>query len=114
MAGMLSSAARWIRSSGSDATYRKLKALAAWSSTYPSVIQCLHLPMSLRKITCQPAAEPACIMTPGDQVPLFERPEGRLPPVSGCRPGPVSTLDGISLLPEDERVRLPITYGDDD
>ena len=49
-------------------------------------------------------------MSPGHQVPLFERPERRVPPVSGRRPGSVSTLDGVSLLPENERVRLPVMY----
>src|SRR5450432_493465 len=53
-------------------------------------------------------------MTPGNQIPLFERPERRVPPISSGRPGSISTLDGVSLLPENERIRLPVMYLHDD
>src|ERR1700733_8754865 len=49
-------------------------------------------------------------MAPGHQIPLFERPERRVPPISSGRPRSISTLDGVSLLPENERIRLPVIY----
>src|SRR6267154_4678532 len=110
MAGMSSSAARWIRSSGSEAPSRKLNALAACNSIYRSVIQSLYLPTILHKITGQAATKRGSIMAPGHQIPLFERPQRRVPPISGGRPGSVSALDCVSLLAKDERIWLPVMY----
>src|SRR5271156_62484 len=110
MAGMSSSAARWIRSSGNEAPSRKLNALAACSSIYRSVIQSLYLPTILHKVTGQAATKRGSIMAPGHQIPLFERPERRVPPISRGRPGAISALDDIPFLAEDERIWLPVMY----
>src|SRR5271156_2210436 len=110
MAGMSSSAARWIRSSGNEAPSRKLNALAACSSIYRSVIQSLYLPTILHKVPGQAATKRGSIMAPGYQIPLFERPQRRVPPIAGGRPGSVRPLYGVSLLAEDERIWLPAVY----
>src|SRR5579859_5679865 len=110
MAGMSNSAARCIKSSGSEAPSRKLNALAACSSIYRSVIQSLYLPTILHKITGQAATKRGVIMAPGHQIPLFDRPECWVPPIAGRRPGSISSLDGVLLFAEDKRIRLPALY----
>src|SRR5579875_4199466 len=97
MAGISSEAARSMRASGCDAPSRKLKALAACSSTYCSVIERHHLPPVIDEIVHEAAAEHGAARIAGDEVPLLLSPERGGPPAAVALPRAVGLLDGVAL-----------------
>src|SRR5271156_791937 len=86
IAGMSSSQARLTSISGSDAPSRKLKALAACSSTYCSVIERDHLIDVLAYVTHKAAAQERSVLGTRNQIPMLKLPEHRVPPLTTCRP----------------------------
>src|SRR5579884_176803 len=114
MAGIPSEAARSIRASGCDAPSRKLKALAACSSTYCSVIERHHLPPVVDEITHEAAAEHEAVGIAGDEVPLLLSPERGGPPAAVALPRTIGLFNGVAVPAKPEGCRPSMMQCDRD
>src|ERR1700733_7514720 len=113
MAGISSSTARSIRLSGCEAPWRKLKALAAWSSMYWLVIERHHPPLILHPVTHQAAAQNISVLCARGQIPLFAAPERGGPPLSAGEPRTIGMLHRVAALSEGECNRALALQGDE-
>ena len=104
-----SSAARSISASGCDAPSRKLKALAACSSTYSLVISHKTPPAATRSVPGHATSRQATERTVAPRrqhIPLFRVPFVGGPPAAAGSPRPVGGRDLKAVLLDRERQRL--------